>query len=179
MQLVNGSSSSDQGGFVPQRGQNETGGNLRDHERAEKGSRSCPTRSVLIITPLQFVPHSASSVIDSRRRTKTTQDQSADTQGSTDAAGASLFEEKPRAGKEKQSKPKSAKYTISQLRALEAKKEQEAVLSYGRVKALWGKMLAGDEAAEKEWMHEAESLVESFRETRPLFLTSRVSVSSK
>ena len=35
-------------------------------------------------------------------------------------------------------------------------------------------MLAGEEAAVGEWMHEAEMLVESFRETRALFLTSRV-----
>lgn len=36
-------------------------------------------------------------------------------------------------------------------------------------------MLAGEEEAEREWLMEAEKLVESFRETRPLFLTSRVS----
>ena len=57
---------------------------------------------------------------------------------------------------------------------LEAKKEQEAVMSYGRLKALWARMLKGEEDAEREWMHKAEDLVESFRETRALFLTSRV-----
>ena len=43
------------------------------------------------------------------------------------------------------------------------------------MKDLWGRMLAGDEEADREWMHEAEMLVEQFRETRALFLTSRVS----
>jgi len=36
-------------------------------------------------------------------------------------------------------------------------------------------MLAGDPEAEKEWLVESERLVETFRETRNLFLTSRVS----
>jgi general transcription factor 3C polypeptide 3 (transcription factor C subunit 4) len=35
-------------------------------------------------------------------------------------------------------------------------------------------MLVGEEDAGREWMHEAEVLIESFRETRALFLTSRV-----
>lgn len=40
---------------------------------------------------------------------------------------------------------------------------------------LWPRMLAGDPEAEKEWLIESERLVETFRETRNLFLTSRVS----
>ena len=40
---------------------------------------------------------------------------------------------------------------------------------------LWPGMLAGDFEAEKEWLIESEKLVETFRETRNLFLTSRVS----
>lgn len=70
---------------------------------------------------------------------------------------------------------KAGKLSVTQLKELEMKKEQEAALSYGRVKGLWARMLAGEETANKEWMHEAESLVESFRETRALFLTTRVS----
>ena len=35
-------------------------------------------------------------------------------------------------------------------------------------------MLAGEEGPEREWMLEAEKLVDMFRETRNLFLTSRV-----
>ena len=115
------------------------------------------------------------TVIDSRRRTKIGSQEQGQT--NADAVGASLFEEKPRIGKERAARAtpqKSGKLGISQLRELEAKKEQEAVLSYGRVKDLWARMLAEDLEAEREWMHEAESLVESFRETRALFLTSRV-----
>ena len=70
---------------------------------------------------------------------------------------------------------KPTKLNVAQLKELEAKKEQEAVLSFGRIKQIWGRMLAGDQDAEREWMHEAELLAESFRETRALFLTSRVS----
>ena len=58
---------------------------------------------------------------------------------------------------------------------MEAKKEKEAAQSYRRVKDLWARMLNGEEEADREWMHEAESLVESFRETRALFLSTRVS----
>ena len=39
-----------------------------------------------------------------------------------------------------------------------------------------GAMLANDDEAVREWLVEAEKLVESFRETRALFLTSRVRV---
>lgn len=93
------------------------------------------------------------------------------------SAGASLFEERSRSGRDKSGKPtasKSGKLTASQLRELEGKKEQEALLSYRRVTDLWSRMLAGEKEADREWMHEAESLVESFRETRALFLSSRV-----
>lgn len=48
---------------------------------------------------------------------------------------------------------------------------------YHRVKEIWSKMLAGEEEATREWLVEAEKLVECFRETRNLFLTSRVGVS--
>ena len=115
-------------------------------------------------------------VIDSRRRPKASQE-GQEGQVSNETAGASLFEEKPRTGKEKVMKgaQKPTKLNITQLKELEAKKEQEAVLSFGRIKQIWGRMLAGDQDAESEWMHEAELLAESFRETRALFLTSRVS----
>jgi general transcription factor 3C polypeptide 3 (transcription factor C subunit 4) len=71
---------------------------------------------------------------------------------------------------------------------LEAAKEKEVVRGYKRVCELWGRMLKGvggslgleedreDQEAVREWMVEAEKMVETFRETRNLFLTSRVSV---
>lgn len=55
---------------------------------------------------------------------------------------------------------------------------------YKRVSELWGRMIKGaggsqeeeDQEAVREWMVEAEKMVETFRETRNLFLTSRVGV---
>lgn len=64
--------------------------------------------------------------------------------------------------------------THSQLRELESQKEKEVVQGYRRLKDLWSGMLAEEEGPEREWMLEAEKLVDMFRETRNLFLTSRV-----
>ncbi|KZT05046.1 TPR-like protein [Laetiporus sulphureus 93-53] len=108
-------------------------------------------------------------VIDSRKRRQR--------QGAAEGAGetlptTSLFDEK--------SKPKgkaakaASKVTFTQLRELEAEKEREVVQGFHRIKELWPRvMVGGEEEAEREWLVEAEKLVESFRETRPLFLTSR------
>jgi general transcription factor 3C polypeptide 3 (transcription factor C subunit 4) len=122
-------------------------------------------------------------VIETRRRTKVAgrkgQDGGEDQSTSGQGLGASLFEEKGRGGKEKATKgssSKHAKLNATQLRELELKKEKEATQSYHRVKTLWARMLAGETEAHREWMYEAESLVESFRETRALFLSTRVSV---
>lgn len=125
-----------------------------------------------------FLANELFTVIDSRRRSKQAK-QGQDADGSSEAMpGSSLFEERGRSGKEKHGKASArpGKLTTAQLRELEAKKEQEAAQSFARVKDLWERMLIGDEEADREWMHEAEMLVESFRETRALFLTTRVSV---
>jgi general transcription factor 3C polypeptide 3 (transcription factor C subunit 4) len=65
------------------------------------------------------------------------------------------------------------------------------VRGYRRVCELWGRMMKGagvggvgegeeareeDQEAVREWMVEAEKMVETFRETRNLFLTSRVGI---
>ena len=42
------------------------------------------------------------------------------------------------------------------------------------MKNVWAGMLAGEEQADREWMHEAETLVDQFQETRALYLTSKV-----
>lgn len=42
------------------------------------------------------------------------------------------------------------------------------------MKEIWAGMLAQETEAEREWLLEAEKLVDMFRETRNLFLTSRV-----
>lgn len=64
--------------------------------------------------------------------------------------------------------------THAQLRELEVQKEKEVVRGYRRLEELWSKMLQEDEEAEREWLVEAEKLVDTFRETRNLFSTSRV-----
>ncbi|TBU44059.1 TPR-like protein [Dichomitus squalens] len=113
-------------------------------------------------------------VIDSRKR------RGGQREGTFDPSApssASLFEEGKARGSVARGKgmpAKSAsKLTPTQLRELEAKKEREAQQSWHRVQDLWPRMLAGDDEAMREWLVEAEKLVESFRETRALFLTSR------
>ncbi|KAF8895474.1 hypothetical protein BD779DRAFT_1499735 [Infundibulicybe gibba] len=70
----------------------------------------------------------------------------------------------------------SNRLTRAQLRELEARKESEVIKGYRRLKDLWPRMLAGsqeNQPAEGEWLLEAEKLVETYRETRNLFVTSR------
>ncbi|KAI0681984.1 hypothetical protein C8T65DRAFT_750994 [Cerioporus squamosus] len=112
-------------------------------------------------------------VVDSRKRRNAPRDGAADAR---EPGSASLFEEgKARTQKGKGSSAKSnpTKLTPAQLRELEAQKEREASQSWHRVQDLWPRMLANEEEAVREWLVEAEKLVESFRETRALFLTSR------
>jgi len=86
---------------------------------------------------------------------------------------SSLFEEKSRGkARESSSKTKTG-LTVAQVRALEEQKEKEVLRGYSRVRNLWSGMMSGDELAEREWLLEAEKLVETFRETRNLFLSTR------
>jgi len=74
------------------------------------------------------------------------------------------------------------KLTPAQFRELEEQKEKDVLRGYKRVEESWPKMLdktrtesdRSREEAEREWMFEAEKLVEMFRETRMLFLSTRV-----
>ncbi|TFY64254.1 hypothetical protein EVJ58_g2743 [Rhodofomes roseus] len=108
-------------------------------------------------------------VMDSRRRRPR---QGTADDGTEDANTTSLFEERARF-KGKSAAAKANKLSAAQLRELEAQKEREVDQSFRRVKELWPRMLAGEEEAEREWLVEAEKLIESFRETRNLFQTSR------
>lgn len=132
-------------------------------------------------------------VIDSRKkRHKEPGNQSQGHQASEDPSNTSLFEEKasflmggPGAGAKSRAalsaSSRAGRLTHAQLRELEAEKEKEVVRGYKRVCELWGRMLKGvgvseeeeDQEAVREWMVEAEKMVETFRETRNLFLTSR------
>lgn len=111
-------------------------------------------------------------VIDSRKR-RGKGDISSQSEDQSNTASTSLFEEKTQPKLKAQ--PRAPRLTHAQLRELEAQKEKEVTRGYQRVQELWSRMLAGEPEAEREWSTEAEKLVETFRETRNLFLTSRVS----
>lgn len=123
------------------------------------------------IISMDYAAERLSSVMDSRRR-RPRQGNVED--GTEDTNMTSLFEEKARA-KGKSTSMKANKLNVAQLKELEAQKEKEVAQGFRRVQELWQRMLSGDEEAEREWLVEAEKLVESFRETRNLFQTSRVS----
>lgn len=111
-------------------------------------------------------------VIDSRRKPRAQRN----APESGESGSASLFVEGKARGTPVKGKAKANpnKLTHAQLRELEAQKEREAVQQWRRVQELWPRMLAGEDEAIREWLIEAEKLVESFRETRALFVTSRV-----
>ena len=119
-------------------------------------------------------------MIDSRGRNRNQREQG-DTSQAGSAAHTSLFEETPRS-KGRTPSRKLRKLTPAQLRELEEQKEKDVLRGYKRVEELWPKMLDKTrteldrtrEEAEREWMFEAEKLVEMFRETRMLFLSTRV-----
>lgn len=75
---------------------------------------------------------------------------------------------------------KAGRLTLPQLHELERKKEVEVKRGFKILFEIWPRMLLsrgsdGQELAEREWLLEAEKLVDMFRETRNLFRTSRVS----
>lgn len=90
----------------------------------------------------------------------------------TKPQGASLFEEKSRT-KVKGSAPGKSRLSLAELKALEEEREREVISGYKRIEELWPRMLH-EGTVEREWMIEAEKLVEMFRETRNLFVTTRV-----
>ncbi|KAF5378579.1 hypothetical protein D9615_007122 [Tricholomella constricta] len=108
-------------------------------------------------------------VIDSRK--KRPKEANTSQPADSTAASTSLFEE--RAKSKALAMKSQGRLTHAQLRELEAEKEKEVIRGYKRVQELWAGMLAREEEAEREWLVEAEKLVETFRETRNLFLTTR------
>ncbi|EIW74984.1 TPR-like protein [Coniophora puteana RWD-64-598 SS2] len=132
-------------------------------------------------------------VIDSRKRRPATDSRisSTVTPETTPGPGTSLFEEKTAAGKTKGNRPsQGGRLSTVQLRELEVQREREVIQGHKRLLELWPQVTGGshmssadamdvdergayDEVAEREWMLEAEKLVEMFRETRNLFLASR------
>ncbi|SRR6266550_2511365 len=123
-------------------------------------------------------------VIDSRKKRPREAASAAAAGPSTGTASTSLFHEDRMIAKTKTTAGAAARpqnrLTHAQLRELEAEKEREVLRGWARVQDLWSEMLTsmhGKEPTqeEREWLLEAEKLVETFRETRNLFLTSRVS----
>ncbi|KAJ3881396.1 hypothetical protein F5051DRAFT_397138 [Lentinula edodes] len=138
-------------------------------------------------------------VIDARKRRN--KDPSQDSNPTTSNPSTSLFAEKN--VKSSSSRPTNQnRLTQAQLKELEAEKEKEALRSYNRVKEIWDGMIKERETGEKElqtgiqaakslmedqqangaaaegpvereWMLEAEKLVDTFRETRNLFTAAR------
>ncbi|KAJ7848411.1 hypothetical protein B0H13DRAFT_2361910 [Mycena leptocephala] len=71
-------------------------------------------------------------------------------------------------------KKSSNRLSNAELREMEAEKEKEVMDGHRRLKQLWPRMLQGDGEPRQHWLLEAEKLIETFRETRRLFSTSRV-----
>jgi general transcription factor 3C polypeptide 3 (transcription factor C subunit 4) len=113
-------------------------------------------------------------VIESRKKRHKAPNAALPEEAGGSSASTSLFTEE-RAPVKGKSSTRQPRPTHAQLKELEAEKEKEVLRGYRRLKELWAGMLAGEENADREWMLESEKLVDMFRETRNLFLTSRVS----
>ncbi|KAL0945283.1 hypothetical protein HGRIS_000791 [Hohenbuehelia grisea] len=116
-------------------------------------------------------------VIDSRKRKPGDKRGDDASQNDSAAHGDSLFAEGKKTGKAKPKKSQN-RLTHAELLELEAQKEKDVVNGHLRLKELWPLMMAvegadGQVDAEREWLLEAEKLVEMFRETRNLFMTTR------
>ena len=94
------------------------------------------------------------------------------TEDTINPSNTSLFSEDKAAPKSKARVQN--RLTPAQLRELETEKEKEVIKGYRRLKEIWSGMLAGEKDSEREWLVEAEKLIDMFRETRNLFVTSRV-----
>ena len=112
-------------------------------------------------------------VIDARGKKNARHNKQGTPAGQPNIQGASLFEETPSSRQTKGYKSSRSSRPVA--RELEAEKEKEVLKGYQRVKDLTPAMKAGNEVAVKEWLLEAEKLIETFRETRRLFLSTRVS----
>ncbi|KAJ3836438.1 hypothetical protein F5878DRAFT_259541 [Lentinula raphanica] len=136
-------------------------------------------------------------VIDSRKR-RTRDPSQANGSSATGNPSTSLFSEKNAKPSTQSRSNNQNRLTQAQLKQLEAEKEREVLRSYNRVVEIWAGMLKEREAAakeletgmqasktimqhgaapegpvEREWMLEAEKLVDTFRETRNLFTAAR------
>jgi general transcription factor 3C polypeptide 3 (transcription factor C subunit 4) len=118
-------------------------------------------------------------VIDSRKKRLAARG------GNGAGPSGSLFEEKSRKSGRGGPVKVRDRLSVAQLKELEEGKVKEVLRGFKRIRELWGRVIASEDEghtehggpkdeAEREWLFEAERLVETFRETRNLFLTSRV-----
>ena len=112
-------------------------------------------------------------MIDARGKKNARTHKQSTVAGNLNIQGASLFEETPSPRQNKGYKSSRSSRPVA--RELEVEKEKEVLKGYQRVKDLTPAMKTGNEVVVKEWLLEAEKLIESFRETRRLFLSTRVS----
>ena len=128
-------------------------------------------------------------VIDARKR-RTQQSENLTSQATSDTQRAqhnntqsSLFIEQSRSSKRKTAE-QGTKLTKAQVKEIEKKKEEEVQTAWKRMAELQGivdKVLSKKspttedlERSVTEWLFEAEKIIEGFRETRMLFITSSV-----
>lgn len=111
-------------------------------------------------------------VIDSRKK-RGKSNAANQTEDAANPSNTSLFSE-DKATQKSKARTSQNRLNHAQLRELEVQKEKEVVRGHRRLKELWSGMLAGEKEPEREWLVEAEKLIDMFRETRNLFLTSRV-----
>ena len=111
-------------------------------------------------------------MIDARGRRSAKHGKQATVASHPNVQGVSLFEETPSTRSTKGYRP--SKSSRPAARELEVEKEKEVLKGYRRVVDLTPEMRTGNEVAVKEWLLEAEKLIETFRETRRLFLSTRV-----
>ncbi|KAF9647358.1 TPR-like protein, partial [Thelephora ganbajun] len=110
-------------------------------------------------------------VIDARGRRGTRHGKPGKVASHPHVQGASLFEETPSSRSTKGYR--SSKSSRPVARELEVEKEKGVLKGYRRVTDLTPEMKTGNEVVVKEWLLEAEKLIENFRETRRLFLSTR------
>ncbi|KAJ7211351.1 hypothetical protein GGX14DRAFT_624389 [Mycena pura] len=113
-------------------------------------------------------------VIDSRKRNKPS-DANANQAASTShlPPSSSMFIEEKAAEKSGKLKSGRPRMTIEALRELEASMEVETLKSYRRLLELYPKMSKEQpNDCERDWMLQAEKMIEGFRETKQLFSTS-------
>ncbi|KAJ7185570.1 hypothetical protein C8R46DRAFT_382209 [Mycena filopes] len=113
-------------------------------------------------------------VIDSRnKRNPKTADTEEVGSGQPVQPSASLFAEEKSADKSARTKSGRQRMSVEALKEVEAQMEKDTVFTFRRMSELYPRISKEQvNDSERDWMLQAEKMVESFRETRQLFTTS-------